>query len=560
MQRATSTFTELMTSLNAVPAGPANVRHVRGLLFQVVQEMVRLAGDDHCYDVSDWHFDNVGVMGDFGGAMAVVLVDWQGHEPAPHKTARQRMKGAIAGKNGLQAELANARFFDDDHCGNQWRQESRRAGAVVQQRWSSFSWFPDPAKMAELKGALGVGLPGEERGAAARPAAAAAAQHGQPHPQQQRERVLPPTAASHRGPGSLPTAPGAPAAASQFASPPPPQRLAAAAAVAEAGPPHIAAKRAPAAELPQRVACAASPFAESAAPGPPVDAPKAAPPPASPGLAAAPAAALPRRAARQAPLFAASAVPRSPVAAPKPAPPLASQGLAAASAVAGEDVPKRARLAEPTPNLDFDTPPVSPTPAPMLSEASRRHIAHVSQVYLHGLKVTDRSMPLPDRQQDNVWVPGVAPHAIDRDSFSATAHLVRVFLGEFAKTTAFRERIADPKPRVLTAAGEGEFIGRHAKGLSTAAGGRWFQMAPQERLAIFDAYLRRGLSTAPARHAGHRMEPADGERSRRCDWFSSPQAAGFYMTEEETAALLGAVAAVYISDLAALRAPAWPSR
>eukprot|EP00959_Pyramimonas_sp_CCMP1952_P474975 9503951-Pyramimonas_sp.AAC.1 len=196
----------------------------------------------------------------------------------------------------------------------------------------------------------------------------------------------------------------------------------------------------------------------------------------------------------------------------------------------------------------------------MVSEASRRHIAHVSQLYLHGLKVTDRSMPLLDRQRENVWVPDVAPHAIDRESFSAAAHLVRVFLGEFAKTTGFRERIADPKPRLLTAAGEGEFIGRHAKGLTKAAGGRWFQMTPQERLAIFDAYLRRGLSTAPARHAGHRMEPAADERPRRCDWFSSPQAAGFYVTEEETAALVGAVAAVYTSDLGALSAAALPPR
>jgi hypothetical protein len=223
-----------------------------------------------------------------------------------------------------------------------------------------------------------------------------------------------------------------------------------------------------------------------------------------------------------------------------------------------EETPKRPRLAE-TPHC-LETPPPSPRLAPMLSEASQRHFAHVSQLYLHGGEVTDKSMPLPARQSTNAWEPGVSPHAIERQDFSAAAHLLRVFLGEFRRTKVYRERIGYPKPKLLTAEGETKFIGLHGTRLIKAAGGGWFRMTTHDRLAIFNTYLRRGMSTAPARDAGLRMVPAAGELPRRCDWFTSRQAANFYITEEETGDLLAAVAAVYAADMEALSASAQPAR
>eukprot|EP00959_Pyramimonas_sp_CCMP1952_P166731 3484750-Pyramimonas_sp.AAC.1 len=169
-------------------------------------------------------------------------------------------------------------------------------------------------------------------------------------------------------------------------------------------------------------------------------------------------------------------------------------------------------------------------------------------------------MPLPDRQSTDAWEPGVAPHAIQRQDFSAAAHLLRVFLAEFKQTAACRERIGDPKPKLLTAAGERKFIGLHGKRLNLLAGGRWFEMGTQERLAFFNTYARRGMSTAPEKLAGQRMMPVAGELARRCDWFSGEQAVRFHITEEEAGELLDAVAAVYTADIEALGAAARPAR
>ena len=61
-----------MPSLNHVLAGASHARYVRGLVCQVVQELARIADNDHCYDVPDWQFDTVGVMGHIGKLMVVV--------------------------------------------------------------------------------------------------------------------------------------------------------------------------------------------------------------------------------------------------------------------------------------------------------------------------------------------------------------------------------------------------------------------------------------------------------------------------------------------------------
>ena len=137
--------------------------------------MARLAGDDHCYDVSDWHFDNVGVMGHLGAPMKVVLVDWQGHAPATTKTGRQRMKGAIAGKNSLTGELQGGRFFDTGPCGAQWRVEMRRVGETVAAWWLSCQWAPTSADIARLKVALPDGSLGDGVGESLAPWSSASA-------------------------------------------------------------------------------------------------------------------------------------------------------------------------------------------------------------------------------------------------------------------------------------------------------------------------------------------------------------------------------------------------
>ncbi len=142
-----------------------------------------------------------------------------------------------------------------------------------------------------------------------------------------------------------------------------------------------------------------------------------------------------------------------------------------------------------------------------------------------------------------------APHGFADEEYSVVAHLLRVFLTEFVRTTACKERVGDPKPKVLTPGGELEFIGRHCKKLMDASGGRWFQMGARERMDVFAAYTRQGMSTAPVRAANLRMVPDPGERTRRCNWFSSESARSFYITDEETVTLLNAVACVYVADI-----------
>ena len=67
----------------------------------------------------------------------------------------------------------------------------------------------------------------------------------------------------------------------------------------------------------------------------------------------------------------------------------------------------------------------------------------------------------------------MAPHTVDRTGgdFSAASQLLRIFLDVFTQTLAVRERVADPKPKLLTAEGEGKFIGLHGKRLNELAGG-----------------------------------------------------------------------------------------
>ena len=160
------------------------------------------------------------------------------------------------------------------------------------------------------------------------------------------------------------------------------------------------------------------------------------------------------------------------------------------------------RFAEAPSDLGLATPSPSPTPAPMMSAASQRHIDHLSRLYLHGLKVTEKSMPLPARRHAGKWEPGVAPHTVGRDDFSAAAHLLRISHEEFRGTRACRERVGSPRPGLLTADGEMKFIGQHAKRLNNLGREGWFELPAHERLAIFNAYVRKGLPTAPSLHAG----------------------------------------------------------
>ena len=169
-------------------------------------------------------------------------------------------------------------------------------------------------------------------------------------------------------------------------------------------------------------------------------------------------------------------------------------------------------------------------------------------------------MPLPARRHAGKWEPGVAPHTVGRDDFSAAAHLLRISHEEFRGTRACRERVGSPRPGLLTADGEMKFIGQHAKRLDNLGREGWFELPAHERLAIFNAYVRKGLSTAPSRYAGARMTPAAGDGTRRCDWFSAPQSANFFITEAETADLLDAVARKYTADLEALEESARPAR
>ena len=113
---------------------------------------------------------------------------------------------------------------------------------------------------------------------------------------------------------------------------------------------------------------------------------------------------------------------------------------------------------------------------------------------------------------------------------------------------------------MCTAGGELRFIGQHAKRLNTIGREGWFELPAHARLAIFNAHVRKGLPTAPSRYAGARMTPAAGDGTRRCDWFSVPQSANYFITEAETVDLLDAVARKYTADLEALEESARPAR
>ena len=63
----------------------------------------------------------------------------------------------------------------------------------------------------------------------------------------------------------------------------------------------------------------------------------------------------------------------------------------------------------------------------------------------------------------------MAPHTVERGGFPAASQLLRIFLDVFTQTLGVRERVEDPKPRLLTS--ERKFIGLHAKPLVQKAGG-----------------------------------------------------------------------------------------
>ena len=141
-----------------------------------------------------------------------------------------------------------------------------------------------------------------------------------------------------------------------------------------------------------------------------------------------------------------------------------------------------------------------------------------------------------------------------REDFSGAAHLLRIFLAHFRKTAAYRERLPDPKPKLLQS--DTQFISMHAKRLAEAAPGDWLTVSVPDRIRPFERYLRSGMSTAPIvdGRGSRQMMPRPGEIRRPCQWFTSPQASSFFFTEEETQQLMSAVAADYTADLAGLDA------